>query len=320
MGGITLTKVYFNHDGGVDDLISLFLLLQMEDIDLVGVSTIGADCYLEPSVSASCKIINRFSNASLQVAPSYERGANPLPKEWRMHAFFMDALPILNEQTTNQQSDMSNLEAYEDIIRVLSESTEKITLLFTGPLTDLAKALKIDPSIQKNIDKLVWMGGTFLEKGNVEEPEHDGTAEWNAFWDPEAVKVVFDSDIAIDMVALESTNQVPLTLDIRQMWANERHYSGVDFLGVSYAAVPPLTHFITNSTYFLWDVLTTAYVGNPELVQSITKHVDVEHQGPSQGRTYVTEKGRPVQVVTSVNHDDFFKYITQLAKKVNSPL
>ena len=27
------------------------------------------------------------------------------------------------------------------------------------------------------------MGGTFLDKGNVEEPEHDGTAEWNAFWD-----------------------------------------------------------------------------------------------------------------------------------------
>ena len=45
----------------------------MDDIELVGVSTIGADCYLEPSVSASCKIINRFSNKSLQVAPSYER-------------------------------------------------------------------------------------------------------------------------------------------------------------------------------------------------------------------------------------------------------
>ena len=57
-----MSKVYFNHDGGVDDLISLFLLLQMDDIELVGVSTIGADCYLEPSVSASCKIINRFSN------------------------------------------------------------------------------------------------------------------------------------------------------------------------------------------------------------------------------------------------------------------
>ena len=178
-----MRKVYFNHDGGVDDLISLFLLLQMDDIELVGVSTIGADCYLEPSVSASCKIINRFSNNSLQVAPSYERGANPFPKEWRMHAFFMDALPILNESTTNEQSTISDIEAYEDIMRVLSQSSEPVTLLFTGPLTDLAKALKIEPTIQNNIEKLVWMGGTFLEKGNVEEPEHDGTAEWNAFWD-----------------------------------------------------------------------------------------------------------------------------------------
>ena len=52
---------------------------------------------------------------------------------------------------------------------------------------------------------------------------------WNAFWDPEAVKTVFDSEVAIDMVALESTNQVPLTLDIRQMWADQRQYPGVDF-------------------------------------------------------------------------------------------
>ena len=73
--GISVTKkVYFNHDGGVDDLVSLFLLLQMENVHLIGVSTIGADCYLEPSLSASVKIINRFSNEDIQVAPSYERG------------------------------------------------------------------------------------------------------------------------------------------------------------------------------------------------------------------------------------------------------
>ncbi|UDI77686.1 nucleoside hydrolase [Staphylococcus taiwanensis] len=312
-----MTKVYFNHDGGVDDLISLFLLLQMEDIELVGVSTIGADCYLEPSLSASCKIINRFSNEAIQVAPSYERGANPFPKEWRMHAFFMDALPILNESTMNQSSSASDVEAFQDIMNVLKKSDDKVTLLFTGPLTDLAKALKEESTITNKIDKLVWMGGTFLEKGNVEEPEHDGTAEWNAFWDPEAVKTVFDSDIDIEMVALESTNQVPLTTDIRQMWADERQYIGVDFLGVSYAAVPPLTHFVTNSTYFLWDVLTTAYVGRNDLVQSIQLNVDVESKGPSQGRTFIKENGRPIKVVNNVKHDAFFKYITDLAKKVN---
>ena len=53
-------KVYFNHDGGVDDLVSLFLLLQMENVQLIGVSTIGADCYLEPSLSASVKLLTVF--------------------------------------------------------------------------------------------------------------------------------------------------------------------------------------------------------------------------------------------------------------------
>ena len=295
-----MTNVYFNHDGGVDDLISLFLLLQMEDVDLIGVSTIGADCYLEPSLSAAIKIINRFSNKGIQVAPSHERGKNPFPKEWRMHAFFMDALPILNETRTPNRAKVSDYEAYEDIIQKVNMSSKKVTLLFTGPLTDLAKAIRHNDAFLANVEKLVWMGGTFLDKGNVEEPEHDGTAEWNAFWDPEAVKTVFDSKIKIDMVALESTNQVPLTLDGRQRWA----------------AVPPLTHFVTNSTYFLWDVLTTAYVGKPKLVKSVKMNVDVISHGPSQGKTYKDENGRKVNVVNYVERNAFFDYISQLAKRV----
>ncbi|MCY1038300.1 nucleoside hydrolase [Staphylococcus nepalensis] len=311
-----MKKVYFNHDGGVDDLISLFLLIHMEDIDLIGVSAIGADSYIEPATSASQKIVNRFSKTPIHIAASKERGKNPFPKDWRMHAFFMDALPILNEQVP-QQSQLLAHSAYEDIIEKVNMSKEKVTLLFTGPLTDLAKAITVDPKIVHNIERLVWMGGTFLEKGNVEEPEHDGTAEWNAFWDPEAVKTVFDTEIKIDMVALESTNQVPMTWDIRQMWANERHYTGVDFLGVSYAAVPPLTHFQTNSTYFLWDVLTTAYVGKPNLVKQYDVKASVYTEGPSQGRTYIDEQnGRLLSVVNHVEHNDFFNYITKLAKKV----
>ncbi|MGW7890040.1 nucleoside hydrolase [Staphylococcus xylosus] len=311
-----MKQIYFNHDGGVDDLISLFLLLHMDDIKLVGVSAIGADSYIEPAVSASQKIVNRFSEQPIHIAASKERGKNPFPKDWRMHAFFMDALPVLNEPT-NGHSNILKHEAYLDIIDKIHNSPEKVTLLFTGPLTDLAKAITVDATIVQNIERLVWMGGTFLEKGNVEEPEHDGTAEWNAFWDPEAVKTVFDTEIKIDMVALESTNQVPMTWDVRQAWANERHYPGVDFLGVSYAAVPPLTHFQTNSTYFLWDVLTTAYIGMPDLIRKHDLNVSVYTEGPSQGKTYVDDQcGRPISVINHVDHDNFFKYITDLAKKV----
>ncbi|UXR69504.1 nucleoside hydrolase [Staphylococcus sp. IVB6246] len=310
-----MKPVYFNHDGGVDDLISLFLLLHMENVEVIGVSAIGADCYVEPAESASRKIINRFSHYPIDVATSYERGKNPFPKDWRMHAFFMDALPIINERYPIQSQALKN-HAYEDIIQKVQSSQQPVTLLFTGPLTDLAKALDVASDIANNIERLVWMGGTFLERGNVEEPEHDGTAEWNAFWDPEAVARVFETDIPIDMVALESTNQVPLTTAIRQYWADQREHTGVDFLGVSYAAVPPLTHFQTNSTYFLWDVLTTAYTGKPDLVRQKTVHASVITHGPSQGRTCLDEEnGRPLNLVYHVDHDVFFSYITDLAKK-----
>lgn len=174
--------VYFNHDGGVDDLVSLFLLLQMEHLKVIGMSVIPADCYLEPALSASQKIIDRFSPYEIEVAASTSRGVNPFPKEWRMHAFYVDALPILNEKGT-VDTKVSKLPAHLHLIETVKKAKEPVTLLFTGPLTDLARALEEDPSISNKIEKLVWMGGTFLEKGNVEEPEHDGTAEWNAFWD-----------------------------------------------------------------------------------------------------------------------------------------
>ncbi|NEW65398.1 nucleoside hydrolase [Carnobacteriaceae bacterium zg-84] len=311
-------KVYLNHDGGVDDLVSLYLLLKMDDVEVVGVGVIEADCYLEPAVSASKKIIEKFGSEKdkkhIKVASSNSRPVHPFPKEWRMHAFTVDALPILNEHKPVSIQD-SSLKAHEDLVHVLKNSDEKIDLVFVGPLTDLARALEMDASIEEKINKLYWMGGTFLEHGNIEEPEHDGTAEWNVFWDPFAAKRVWDSSIKIELVALESTRKVPLTLDVRDMWASQRRFEGVDFLGQCYAIVPPLTHFVTNSTYFLWDVLTTASFGQEALVKRDIVYSDVVTTGASKGRTIKVENGRPVDLVYDVNPTAFFDYITDLAKK-----
>ena len=212
----------------------------------------------------------------------------------------MDALPLLNE-SGKVVTPAADKPAHLHIIDTLRATEGKTTLLFTGPLTDLARALDIDPTIEEKVERLVWMGGTFREAGNVHEPEHDGTAEWNVFWDPDAAARVWDSGIEIDLVALESTNQVPLTLDVRERWAAERKHIGV--------------HFSTNSTYYLWDVLTTAFVGKSDLVKVQTINSKVITEGASQGRTVETADGRPVHVVYDVDRDAFFDYITELAKK-----
>ncbi|PZD97658.1 ABC transporter substrate-binding protein [Paenibacillus sambharensis] len=309
-----MMKVYFNHDGNNDDLVSLLLLLQMDNVEVTGVSVVPADGYLEPSVSASRKIIDRFGRSAPEVAKSNSRGKNPFPASWRINSYYVDALPILNE-SGSIKAPLADIPAHLHIIRTLRATDEKTVLLFTGPLTDLARALDEDPSIEEKIEKLVWMGGTFLPDGNVEEPEHDGTAEWNAYWDPEAVKRVWDSGIAIDMVALESTNKVPLTPAIRQKWSEMRRHEGIDFVGQCYATVPPLMFKETNSTYYLWDVLTTAYVGRPDLVKTETVHCTVRTEGFEQGRTEKTPDGRPVRLVYDVEAEAFYTYITDLMKQ-----
>ena len=306
-------KVYFSHDGGVDDLASLTMLLSFEQqglIKLVGVGVVPADSYLEPAVAATRKIVNRFSkHHDLLISASDAKSSDPFPKEWRMDSFTVDALPILNEFGEGD-TELSYNTAADDLATILAEAEEPLTLVFTGPVSDLAVVLERDPSLSAKVARLVVMAGTFGE-GNIAEPEQDNTAEWNVFWDPQAFKVVFDSDIKIQMVGLESTQEVPLTPADRIRWAQLRSHPVMDFIGQAYATVPVLTHFVTNSTYFLWDVLTTAYAQKPELVETTMMKVDVIPTGQSRGRTFETPEGREIEFVHHVDHDAFFKFFEE---------
>lgn len=306
--------IYFIHDANVDDLVSLFLLTQMEQIALSGVSVIPADGYLTPGIDASRKIIDRFSHRKIEVARSNSRGVNPFPKEWRMNTFYVNALPVLNE-SGEMNAPVSSLPAHEHLIQTVHHSDQPITLLCTGPLSDLARALEEAPDIEEKIEQLIWMGGTLNPVGNVLEPEHDGSAEWNAFWDPEAVARVWQSHLKIKMVALESTNQVPLTVPVRNQWARLRKHIGLDFIGQCYASVPPLVHIETNATYYLWDVLTTMISGFPALARTKEVRTKVHVEAPSQGKIEAAEDGRPIEIVYDVDRDAFFSAIIDLAMK-----
>ncbi len=93
----------------------------------------------------------------------------------------------------------------------------------------------------------------------------------------------------------------------------ERAIEGVDS-GQCYAIVPPLTHHVTNSTYFLWDVLTMASFGKEDLVKRSVVNSDVIVAGASRGRTVKAENGRPVDLVYHVDRDASSTTSLDLAK------
>ena len=307
-----MKNIYFNHDGNIDDLVSYLLLLQAPDIKLLGVGAIDADGYIDPSVEACRKMTDLFNlrGDKLSVARSNSRAVNQFPHEWRMATYSFNYLPMLNEKG-HIDTPQAELPAHLDMVEKIKKSKEPVTLVMTGPLTDLARALDTDPDIEKNIKKLYWMGGSLDGHGNVAMVNADGSQEWNSFWDPYAVKRVFDSDIKIQMVGLESTEELPLNDKLRQHWASLCKYPAMDLVGQGYSMIVS----IPAAELYLWDVLTTVSALYPEVVETEVTHAKVITDGLRAGSFDRDPNGREVTLVTKAHKDLFFKKMVEILER-----
>lgn len=307
-----MKEFYFNHDGNIDDLVSYLLFLQAPEIKLLGVGAIDADGYVDPSVEVCRKLTDRFNTRGdkLEIAKSNSRAVNQFPEAWRTASYSFNSLPILNEsgKMVTKEADQP---AHLDMVTKLENATEPVTVVMTGPLTDLARALDAAPEIETKIEKLYWMGGSLDGHGNVVQVNADGTQEWNAFWDPYAVERVLASNIPMEVIGLESSEELPLTNELKMHWAGLRKYPAVDLAGQAYSLLvnPPIQ---TAQLYF-WDILTVISALYPEVVLTAEKRkVKVITKGTAAGRMEEDPNGREITLVTKADKDLFFKKFDEL--------
>jgi purine nucleosidase len=303
---MTKQLVLMDHDGGVDDYLATMLLLTMEHIQLLGVVVTPADCYAQPAVSATRKILDLMGHFLIPVAESTVRGINPFPRLYRRDSFIVDHLPILNQSETIRTPLIAQ-PGQDFMIQVLREATQPVTLMVTGPLTTVATALEKAPEIEAKIQKIVWMGGALNVSGNVEkslEAGQDGSAEWNVYWDPISAAQVWETQIEIIICPLDLTNTVPVTSEIVYKMGRQRHYPISDLAGQCYALVIP-------QDYYFWDVLATAYLAHPEFYQLRECETEIVTVGCSQGRTKMVSGGRKIKAMATVDKERFYDYILQ---------
>lgn len=298
--------VLMDHDGGVDDYLATMLLMTMDQIECLGVVVTPADCYIQPALSATRKILDLMSCSHVQVAESTVRGINPFPRLYRRDSFIVDHLPILNQHDTIRTPLVAQT-GQEFMVQVLRDAPQRVTLMVTGPLTTVAAALDIAPEIEAKIERIVWMGGALNVLGNVEkslEAGQDGSAEWNVYWDPLAAERIWRSQIAIIMCPLDLTNNVPVTSELVYRMGKQRGYPLSDLAGQCYALVIP-------QDYYFWDVLATAYLAHPEFYQLREWETAIVTTGLSQGRTKIETGSRKIQAMDQVDKSSFYAYILQ---------
>jgi purine nucleosidase len=304
--------VLLDHDGAIDDFLATILLMTMEKVQPLGIVVTPADCYIKAAVSVTRKILDLMGIYDVPVAESTVRGINPFPADFRRDSVIIDNFPILNEND-RLKTPLVTESGGEFMVKVLQEATKPVTLMVTGPLTTVAQAIEIESKIVEKIEEIIWMGGALNVAGNVEKVfalEHDGTAEWNVFWDPIAADRIWQTDIPITLCPLDLTNTVPVQSDFIHQLTKQRRYPISDLAGLCYSLAIP-------QTYYFWDVLATAYLDRPEFYQIGEYEITIITTGKSQGRTLIQSGGKKIKVMTKVDKNSFYQYfLQQLASKL----
>ncbi|MCX6591959.1 MAG: nucleoside hydrolase [Acidobacteria bacterium] len=286
----------FDHDGGTpDDFLALALLLTLKDVDLRGVVCSPGVTYLDASLSVSRKILALAGRDQVPVLRSPARSLNAYPTPWRRSVWVADALPILNSRALPAAVTP---DAVEWLVNQLTTASAPVTMLLTGSCCTLALALDRQPAIESKIREVVWMGGALRVAGNVsrnDEPSHDGSAEWNVYFDPPAAARVWKSKVPLVLCPLDATNKVPVRREFQQRLATVRHNALGDLAGqlnsFSYA---------NGEEFYFWDLLTAAYVGAPELFRVKDDEVALIADGASAGRTKPEPGARRVKVMDPI--------------------
>lgn len=195
-------NVILDMDPGHDDAIALLLACAAPELAVLGLTVVAGNQTLDKTERNARKVL---SYAGLGHVPVAAGMARPLVRELVTagHVHGESGLdgPALPEPTV----PLDPRHGVDLLIDLLRAADGPVTLVPTGPLTNVALALLKAPEVKTKVERIVLMGGA-VGQGNVTP-----SAEFNIYVDPEAAHVVFSSGLPITMVGLEVTHQALVT-------------------------------------------------------------------------------------------------------------
>lgn len=305
-------KVIMDCDVGHDDAVALMVAASDPGIELLGITVVSGNQTLENTLRNTLNVVQHLS---LHI-PVYAGMGEPMIRD-RFNAPEIHGQSGLDGPVFEQLHLQAEKEhAVNFIIRTLRESDEKITLVPTGPLTNIAMALRMAPDIREKIERISLMGGAF-GLGN-----YTPAAEFNVYADPEAAHVVFSSGLPIVMMGLDLTNQTIADMDIIQRMEAIGNKAGKlfgDMLRFTFES-QKLFGLTAGPVH---DVTAITYVVRPDLFEVKPGYVEVcLDKGNCYGRTVVDFSGicgkKPNALVgTGVHLSEFWDYVEERLSNLN---
>lgn len=183
-------------DPGVDDALALLMAFNDPAHDVVGLTIAAGNVGLAHTVANALKLCE-VAGVDVPVFPGCEA---PLLHPARDAAYVhgQDGFGDIGYTPATRRAEQEH--AALAILRLSHLHAGRLLLVALGPLTNLALALKLDPTLPSRIARCVVMGGAVTAHGNI-----TAAAEFNIAFDPEAAHVVFNAFPSIDLCDWEAT-------------------------------------------------------------------------------------------------------------------
>lgn len=296
-------------DGSQDGMTALAFMLVNPKFSVEAITISQGIADPEGFVDNLARMLGRLGDSDIPVGvgrPDPLSGNNTYPQFirdgsasfWAPFVTLPDTVPPL--QTRN---------AAELIVETVRTSAEPVAILATGSLTNIAEALRLDPSIIDNIAIVQILGGAVFVPGNlgvVPEPPlaTNAVAEFNIWVDPVAASEVFaagERGLKIQLTPLDATNQISFDRDDLEAWRATGTPESViasEFLDFALTVIQS-----GNDPNPVWDLIAAINLSEPDFSPEtpLSIRIDTESDpGATQGQTIVVP-GQPPNVLVSLN-------------------
>lgn len=305
-----MTKIILDGDPGHDDAIAWTLAQAEPSLEILGITTVSGNQTIDKTTYNARRIATLID----YTGPIARGAAKPLMRPV-MTAGSVHGESGLDGPALPEPAPITDLRAVDLMDKIFRETEGKITLVPTGPLTNIALFLLLNPEHRERIEHISLMGGG-IGFGNW-----TSAAEFNILVDPEAAKIVFDSGLFVHMFGLDVTLEGYLTDDERAHLAEVSPREG----GLIARAFEHMGDFIRSlglPGVCLHDALPILNLGYPELFTSDTAHVDVETKSTlSYGQTvtdlYSDRQYEPknARIYLSIDREKFLAIVEELLTK-----
>lgn len=279
-------KVIFDTDPGIDDTMALLFAQHSPEIDLIGITTVLGNTYIEGVTRNALYVKERFNLK----APVYQGAGQPLMLKPKAPPHFVHGDNGLgNIELTEPTIRAEKVSAAEFIVKTIMDNPGEITLIAVGRMTNLALVLRMCPDITSNVKEVIIMGGALGHNG------HTGNitpvAEANIGGDPHAADIVFRAPWPLTMVGLDVTKQTRMDQAFMERIRDNGGETGQFIYDISRFYQNFYKEETGSDCFFVHDSSAIAYAIRPELFKVKRGAIRVVTEGIAIGQTIMAPEG-----------------------------